>query len=563
MKKRITALFLSLALAATMFTGCGNNNVEETKGSTQATAEQTKAEDTTEAVESTGAVEAEGIPVDYFAGTELTIVAKKHNYDTGESWGDKPAMKAAEEATGIKINWIMIDSGQSERVNAMLAGDMPDAFIGNMISATTIGANMDLFYDLSEEGLLETYAPDALEDIMSLDGGLDLITWPDGSIRSLITNDASNYNNDAEGIMVINKAWLDKVGMDVPTTADEFYAVLCAFRDNDMDGDGDPTNEIPFNVTQKFWASKILQGANSWGIAGYTNSSKSHYFQLKDGKVTSTVDTDEFRAFLEYYHMLVDEGLLNIDCFSETNDQRSAKLLSGTVGCFWSWTPEDVGDLDLAKEYVVVPPFQALEDVEPVKTGTRDKETFYNNGFVVSADCENVEALLHWWNYLSSSTEMKYFVKFGEQGEAWDIDANGNVYLKTPDSITADFTINNYQYTYGWCSYSPLILKDELPVVDTTDPYASDAWRQSMVDEVYDMLPTETFSTKKFVSPEALDERDFIEDELDTYISNFVSTSIIDGLTDDAWNAHLQQLKTVQYYEWLDWYQQYIDGTLE
>lgn len=559
MKKKLVALVLSLAMVVTAFTGCGS---EQANNETPSSAETTVTSEV--AGTETQAAEAEEIPVDKFAGTELTIVVKKHSYDTGKSWGDKPAMKAAEEATGIKINWIMIDSGQTERINAMLAGDMPDAFIGNMIKADTIGANMDLFYDLSEEGLLETYAPDALEDIKSLNGGngLDLITWSDGSIRSLITNDASNYANDAEGIMVINKAWLDKLGLPVPTTADEFYDTLCAFRDNDMDGDGNKSNEVPFNITQKFWTSKILQGANSWGIAGYTNASKSHYLELEDGKIVSTVDTDEFRAFLEYYNKLVKEGLINMDCFSETSDQRSAKLLAGTVGCFWAWTPEDVGDLELAKDYVVLPPFQALEGVEPVKSGTRDKETFYNNGFVISADCENVEALLHWWNYLSSSTEMKYFVKLGEQGQAWDIDANGNVYYKTPDGLTADFTNNNYQYTYGWCSYSPLILKDELPVVVSTDPYASDAWRQSMVDAVYDMLPTESFSTKKFVEPEKLEERDFIEEELDAYISNFVSTSIIEGVTDDSWAAHLEQLKKVQYYEWLDWYQQYIDGTL-
>ena len=143
MKKRISALFLCLTMVAGVFAGCGNNNAEETAGSTAASAEQTKATDATEATEATDSTEAEGIPVDYFAGTELTIVVKKHNYDTGESWGDKPAMKAAEEATGIKINWIMIDSGQSERINAMLAGDMPDAFIGNMISGTMIGQNME------------------------------------------------------------------------------------------------------------------------------------------------------------------------------------------------------------------------------------------------------------------------------------------------------------------------------------------------------------------------------------------------------------------------------------
>lgn len=544
-KKRIVAMMLSLVMTASLVTGCGNKTTSESKVSSDS--------------EKNAIVAGEAIPVDYFAGTELTIVATKHNYDTGDSWGDKPAMKAAEEATGIKINWIMIDSGQSERVNAMLAGDMPDAFIGDMITATTIGSNMDMFYDLSEEGLLETYAPDVLEDIQNLTAGIDLITWPDGSIRSLVTNDESNYNNDAAGIMVINKTWLDKLNLSLPTTADEFYNVLCAFRDNDMDGDGNAKNEIPFNVTQNFWASKIIQGANSWGIAGVAKNPVEHYFMLKDGKVTSTVDTDEFRAFLEYYHMLIEEGLLNIDCFSETNDQRSAKLLSGSVGCFWSWTPEDVGNIDLAKEYVVLPPFRALDDVDPVKTGTRGKEQFNVSGLTISADCENVEALLHWWNYLSSSVEMKYFVKYGEQGQAWDIDANGNVFLKTPDGLTEDFTINNYQYTYGWSNFSPLILTEELPVTDTSNPYASDAWRKLMVDEVWDMLNPETFSSKRLVAPEKLDERDFIQTELDVYISNFISTSIIEGVTDDSWAAHLERLKAVQYYEWLDWYQGYID----
>ena len=200
MKKRTVALTLSLAMAAGVLAGCGSQ-AEETKApaSAETTAAATAAAEAPPAA--TQDAEPEEIPVDKFAGTELTILVKKHSYDTGESWEDKPAMKAAEEATGININWIMIDSGQSERINAMLAGDMPDAFIGNMIKAETIGANMDLFYDLSQDGLLETYAPNVLKDIQSLDGGLDLVTWPDGSIRSLITNDASNYANDAEGIM--------------------------------------------------------------------------------------------------------------------------------------------------------------------------------------------------------------------------------------------------------------------------------------------------------------------------------------------------------------------------
>lgn len=88
------------------------------------------------------------------------------------------------------------------------------------------------------------------------------------------------------------------------------------------------------------------------------------------------------------------------------------------------------------------------------------------------------------------------------------------------------------------------------------------AQEQTQLPKSYSSVDKETFSTKKFVEPEKLDERDFIETELDTYLSNFISTSIIEGVTDASWAAHLEQLKTVQYYEWLEWYQNYIDGTL-
>ena len=91
---------------------------------------------------------------------------------------------------------------------------------------------MDLFYDLSEEGLLETYAPNVLADHESIEGGLQNVTWPDGSIRSLMGGIQVSYNDDPSGIMVINKAWLDKLDMDVPTTADEFYTVMKAFKEN-------------------------------------------------------------------------------------------------------------------------------------------------------------------------------------------------------------------------------------------------------------------------------------------------------------------------------------------
>ena len=559
MKKRMVAMMMGLVMTMTALAGCASSDkTASTEESSKESETQSIATQSSESVSSEEKAVNE-IPVDYFAGTELEIAVFRNAMDMIEDYNEKPAFKAAEEATGIHINWIEVEDGtKSEKVNIMLASDMPDAFLG-LLNQSNISKNAELFYDLSEEGLLETYAPNVVADYATLPDGMGTVTWPDGSICSLLTGSAVSYNNDADGIMMINKTWLDQLNLDIPTTAEEFYEVMCAFRDNDMNGNGDTTDEIPLGFAAKNWASKIMNHANPWGIAGSSSSDSYAYFMVKDGKVTPTADTDNFRAFLEFYHKLAAEGILDVEGFSQTSAQHSTKIKEGVVGCFYGWSPIEFMDLELAQQYVAMEPFQALEGVEPVKTGRKDRLLVNTSGFAISADTENVEALLHWWNYLSSSTEMKYTLRFGEQGQRWDIDAEGNVINSTPDNLSEGFSAENYGYTYGMVDKGTFITKDECMVIDTSDPTASEAWRKLMVDQVYDLLQDE-YIPERMVDPAATEERTFIEADLTSYISNFVATSIMDGVTDASWEAHLEALKNYQYYEWIDWYQKFVDG---
>ena len=71
-----------------------------------------------------------------------------------------------------------------------------------------------------------------------------------------------------------------------------------------------------------------------------------------------------------------------------------------------------------------------------------------------------------------------------------------------------------------------------------------------------------TASLQKTSCPSAswTNERTFIETELLAYIRNYIATSILEGIDDSSWNAHLEQLKALQYDAWLQWYQDYLDG---
>ena len=160
---------------------------------------------------------------------------------------------------------------------------------------------------------------------------------------------------------------------------------------------------------------------------------------------------------------------------------------------------------------------------------------------------------------LSSSTEMKYTNRFGKQGEAWDIKEDGSVVELTPDILSEDFTIENYKYTYGMVGLGSYITKEENAEVLKENSFTS-WYRIDCVKQLHDYcVPVENQLPIRFVDPEKTSERTFIETELFSYISNFIATSVMDGIDDAAWEAHLQQLDAVQYNEWLNWYQGYLD----
>lgn len=105
-----------------------------------------------------------------------------------------------------------------------------------------------------------------------------------------------------------------------------------------------------------------------------------------------------------------------------------------------------------------------------------------------------------------------------------------------------------------------------LPYITPAELYPSEeadqAYRKLATDVVHDLVLKEYISEIKNVSPEAVEERTFIETDLFNLIGSFTATSVINGITDASWVKYLADLKAYQYYEWIDWWQKYVDGEL-
>lgn len=215
-------------------------------------------------------VNAEGFPIVNEPITLRGMVALNANV---KDWNEHPALKRMEELTGIHIEWECVpDAGFTEKRNlAFASDDLPDIILRAKISPQEemkYAANGQL---VALDEYLD-YAPNLSALIEQDDAIRKGITMPDGHIYSC------PQLNKTEGNLIhhywINKTWLDNLGLEAPTTVDELYDVLVAFRDNDPNGNGQK-DEIPYCVVGKDYPHRMfydLLGSWGFGINGVMDS---------------------------------------------------------------------------------------------------------------------------------------------------------------------------------------------------------------------------------------------------------------------------------------------------
>lgn len=543
---RYLSMFLAALMAAGIFAGCGEDNPTSSSEDTSSGNSSAASTGDTDGPAMEGNLYLEGTPIVKEQET-YTIAVLRHTLCKADSFNDKIGWQQAEEDTNIHIEWIEVVSGtEGEKVPIMLASDLPDAFLG-LLNESHVAKNMSQLVVLND--LLDKYAPNVVEQYAQVPDMDSMMKFPDGNQYTLATSLQVSHDDDGDSMFFMNMKWLEKVGKEVPTTTDELYDVLKAFKEGDPNGNGQD-DEIPLELCENNWAAGIMKFAGPWGITGN--------YKIVDGKFIPTVNTQAYRDFIEYFHKLASEGLIDVEGFSQTNQQFYAKLKEYVCGAYGGWTPQSNFDTETAKEYDMIMPLTAPGyEGQTVKTGEWSRFRGNRTGFAITTACESPETLLRWWDYLSSDTKRKWTIAYGEEGKCWEMDESGQVWSLFPDT-DADYTRENMKYTEGTYGQQPLILESEMERNDG-DLYPDAVLRYNWSEAVKDYYEKEVLP-QRFVTPEKTNEKAMIETDLNDYIKNFLATSVINGVTDESWNAHLQQLEALGINEWVQWYQDFLDG---
>lgn len=251
---------------------------------------------------------------------------------------EKPLVKQMNEAMGVTIEWNCVSGDtMTEKKNLILnsGDDMPDALMDAAMSdSELITAGSKGLLIALEDYINEETMPNLMKLIEKRPQLLATCTMPDGHIYGLPTISEMGFNYSDGGtyyigaipqFTAINTAWLEAVNMEMPTTVDELHDVLVAFKENDVNGNGDPTDEIPMSFiypeTNGAWCAGMSTFFAPFGCTDYQMDHRA----IKDGKVYYQAASEEYKNAIAYYHDWFEEGLIDIEVFSQDSSQYIAK----------------------------------------------------------------------------------------------------------------------------------------------------------------------------------------------------------------------------------------------
>ena len=174
---------------------------------------------------------------------------------------------------------------------------------------------------------------------------------------------------------IVRKDWLDKLGMPMPETIDDWYAMLQAFRDKDPNGNG-KKDEVPFTTMLYGLPLDSFKNGPSAFIGAWDTT---WGFYQDGGKVKYSPLVPQYKDFLTVMAKWYKEGLIDPD--TPTMDQKleDAKVTGNILGSFVQNTGGGIGKfmgLMAGKDdkfKLVAAPYPVLKKGDKPKWGQRDQ----------------------------------------------------------------------------------------------------------------------------------------------------------------------------------------------
>ncbi|MBQ9332871.1 MAG: sugar ABC transporter substrate-binding protein [Lachnospiraceae bacterium] len=452
MKKKV----LSLMLAASMVFGlaaCGSSDTQpaaepaaEPAATEETTAAEPAAADTTEAA----GPDERGMQDGKFVDTRhITVELYDRNVDGGTEAGNNAWTQWIQQQMldryNVEVEFVTVSRwDEATDINNLLASQSaPDICYTYNYSAIQTYANMGGVIDLAplldqNKDLVPSMFDWLGEDVIyqDLDPNAGTLWAIEGK-----RNEICRINT------FIRQDWLDKLGLEVPTTKQEFEDCLVAFKDNaDTLLGADASKMVPLSISYDVgWRAATL--IESFMDPAITD--KEYYVNGYDSRAFTQNGTKEAVRLLNKWY---NAGLIWKDFAVHTGDDTTEDdmIKAGFVGAFihnYDYpfrNGKDSINATLAAQFGDDAKFVAINTFED-KNGGYNKYTYSNTGdrkvFFPATNDEPIASLCY-LEFISQPETIK-FLQIGEEGVTHTVDASGAIVIQEPDEAHHDWYQNS------------------------------------------------------------------------------------------------------------------------
>lgn len=460
MKRKVVSLMLVSAMVAGMLAGCGSDSGSSKGGSSTETGSAAEASSSGETADD--------------ADDKSPITFEYFNADGKNGNWDNPVAKAITEATGVTldVSYPVASQGDAkEDVALMIANDEYPDMIYAKSSATDLyqaGALIDM------TDLIEKYGP----NIKKMYGAeLEKLKWSqdDPGIYQLSYAGVNQKTLTTGGSCQIQWAALKENDYKYPKTPDEYEKMIKSYLAAHPKTE-DGLDMIGITMSASDWHWMITLG-NPAGLLADASPDNGQWIIDDEYNVHYKHVTDEEKEYFKWLCRMYNEGILDPNFATQTDDDYIAKVASGRVVAItdaeWHYSQCEatlVADGKVDQTYVGLPVTLREDQVEKALLY---QGTTVGWGIGITKSCEDPVRAIKFLDYLCSD-EGQILYHWGIEGENYFLDDNGQPYRTDEEVAKAqsdpDYAkntgIDNYTGfpIYGTGSYS----EDGFPYTPTT-----------------------------------------------------------------------------------------------
>ncbi len=279
----------------------------------------------------------------------------------------------------------------NNKMNTLLAsGDFPDVLRHS--DRTFFKQAQEAGYIQPITDVFDNYASDAVKEYRT--------KYPDNFVGASIDGELYGfpYMNDnfhQAAFLWIRDDWLENTNSEPPKTVDEMVELARKFTFEDPDKDGQDDTYgfgLAGNVVQSNYGT-LLGLVGAYGVPGY--GSNGIFFRGDDGKMTFAYIQPGMKDALAVARSMYEEGLIDPEFTAENVASMEEDITTGRLGMMYhmNWGTWHPFNYSYQQEGVITRPYPipTVDGIEP-KMGISSNKT--GDVFMVSADCENPEAII-------------------------------------------------------------------------------------------------------------------------------------------------------------------------